>query len=388
MIDFRYHLVSLVSVFLALAVGIVLGAGPLKEPIGESLQSQVDALRSDRDTLRTNLDAAKGNIDKQNEFVTAAAPDLIKGTLKDKDVSIISAPDADSEQVEEVSNRIKEADGTIAGDVSFVPNTLTLTDSTNFLERLRTIEPNLPEDDSTAIRAALVIALTGNASMLEDADDREAAGEKSTKLYDAFVEADRLRTDTDHKTTELFVVIDDENSTLAEETEPSPEASEDKATRTLVTDFVTALTADAASVVVAGDAGSAQNGLVNVLRTEKSRASTVDGLGLGAETDVGGLAPLPALAGDVVEDLDTLVPAKAERTHVQAQGRLPRRVRVDVGDDDDGVLGPVGERAGLGEGEEVLVVDVVEGEVAQELEARVLAADPVEHRQPRGKRGA
>ena len=59
MIDFRYHLVSLVSVFLALAVGIVLGAGPLKEPIGESLQSQVDALRSDRDTLRTNLDAAK-----------------------------------------------------------------------------------------------------------------------------------------------------------------------------------------------------------------------------------------------------------------------------------------------------------------------------------------
>ena len=133
MIDFRYHLVSLVSVFLALAVGIVLGAGPLKEPIGESLQSQVDALRTDRDTLRTNLDAAKGNIDKQNEFVTAAAPDLIKGALKDKDVSIISAPDADSEQVEEVSNRIKEADGTIAGDVSFVPNTLTLTDSTNFL---------------------------------------------------------------------------------------------------------------------------------------------------------------------------------------------------------------------------------------------------------------
>ena len=31
MIDFRYHLVSLISVFLALAVGIALGAGPLKE---------------------------------------------------------------------------------------------------------------------------------------------------------------------------------------------------------------------------------------------------------------------------------------------------------------------------------------------------------------------
>jgi hypothetical protein len=44
-IDFRYHLVSLVSVFLALAVGIVLGAGPLRESIGDTLTEQVQALR-------------------------------------------------------------------------------------------------------------------------------------------------------------------------------------------------------------------------------------------------------------------------------------------------------------------------------------------------------
>jgi hypothetical protein len=40
MIDFRYHLVSLVSVFIALAVGIVLGAGPLKDPISEGLSQR------------------------------------------------------------------------------------------------------------------------------------------------------------------------------------------------------------------------------------------------------------------------------------------------------------------------------------------------------------
>ena len=40
MIDFRYHLVSLVSVFLALAVGIVLGAGPLKDTIGDHHQGR------------------------------------------------------------------------------------------------------------------------------------------------------------------------------------------------------------------------------------------------------------------------------------------------------------------------------------------------------------
>ncbi|MDU2059289.1 MAG: copper transporter, partial [Dermabacter sp.] len=37
MIDFRYHLVSLVAVFLALAIGIVLGAGPLRDGVGQTL---------------------------------------------------------------------------------------------------------------------------------------------------------------------------------------------------------------------------------------------------------------------------------------------------------------------------------------------------------------
>lgn len=51
MIDFRYHLVSLVAVFLALAVGIILGAGPLADPIGDTLTGQVDKLREDRNQL-------------------------------------------------------------------------------------------------------------------------------------------------------------------------------------------------------------------------------------------------------------------------------------------------------------------------------------------------
>jgi hypothetical protein len=39
MIDFRYHLVSLVAVFLALAVGIVLGTTALNGPLTRGLQS-------------------------------------------------------------------------------------------------------------------------------------------------------------------------------------------------------------------------------------------------------------------------------------------------------------------------------------------------------------
>ncbi len=56
MIDFRYHLVSLISVFLALAVGIVLGAGPLRDTLGDQLSGQVEQLRTEQDTRRGQVD--------------------------------------------------------------------------------------------------------------------------------------------------------------------------------------------------------------------------------------------------------------------------------------------------------------------------------------------
>ena len=43
MITFRYHIVSLVSVFLALAIGIALGGGPLKGEVDNSLVKELAA---------------------------------------------------------------------------------------------------------------------------------------------------------------------------------------------------------------------------------------------------------------------------------------------------------------------------------------------------------
>ena len=75
MIDFRYHLVSLISVFLALAVGIVLGAGPLKEAIGDQLTGQVESLRADKEKLRADLDEAATDL-AQRELAAIYRSDL------------------------------------------------------------------------------------------------------------------------------------------------------------------------------------------------------------------------------------------------------------------------------------------------------------------------
>lgn len=59
MIDFRYHLVSLIAVFMALAVGVVLGAGPLQGTLGSALSDQVTQLRADRNNLSRNLETTQ-----------------------------------------------------------------------------------------------------------------------------------------------------------------------------------------------------------------------------------------------------------------------------------------------------------------------------------------
>ncbi len=95
MIDFRYHLVSIVSIFMALAVGIVLGAGPLKEDIGNTLTSEVKNLRADKAALRSELDTAEKGTEARDDFTTASNRSLLADRLKDTTVAVVVLPGAD-----------------------------------------------------------------------------------------------------------------------------------------------------------------------------------------------------------------------------------------------------------------------------------------------------
>ena len=121
MIDFRYHLVSIVSIFLALAVGIVLGAGPLKGDIGTSLTQQMTALRAEKAQLRSDLDAAKRDTSARDTFSSAVAPAIMKGQLTGKTVALLIAPGADADL-------IKNTTDSLAAAGAKVGMTVTLTD--------------------------------------------------------------------------------------------------------------------------------------------------------------------------------------------------------------------------------------------------------------------
>ncbi|SDQ51135.1 copper transporter [Quadrisphaera sp. DSM 44207] len=121
MIDFRYHIVSLVSVFLALAIGVVLGAGPLRESIGATLTDQVDALRQDTEDLRQALANREAEVADREAFVQAVAPALVSGRLAGRSAVVVTLPEADGEQVEAVTEALTGAGATVTGQVGLEP---------------------------------------------------------------------------------------------------------------------------------------------------------------------------------------------------------------------------------------------------------------------------
>ncbi|KGN32462.1 hypothetical protein N802_16690 [Knoellia sinensis KCTC 19936] len=114
MIDFRYHLVSIVSIFMALAVGIVLGAGPLEGQIGDTLTQEVTQLREDRAALRTQLDEARQATNARDEFTADARARLVGGTLAEKKIALVVLPSADADHVTAIAETLTAAGATIA----------------------------------------------------------------------------------------------------------------------------------------------------------------------------------------------------------------------------------------------------------------------------------
>ncbi|NAZ81797.1 copper transporter [Kineococcus sp. R8] len=118
MIDFRYHVVSLVSVFIALAVGIVLGAGPLNEGISVGITEQVNQLTAEKNQLRTERDQALEASDAKDDWATAVGPALVARQLTGRSVAVVELPGADGSQADATVTQLQAAGATVSARVT------------------------------------------------------------------------------------------------------------------------------------------------------------------------------------------------------------------------------------------------------------------------------
>jgi hypothetical protein len=118
MVDFRYHVVSLVAVFLALACGIVLGAGPLRAAIGDTVSGRNAALTAQNAQLTTERDAATADEHAANAALDAAGAGLLGGTLPGYRVAVVSLGTVDAATAKAVDTRLTQAGAQVVSHVT------------------------------------------------------------------------------------------------------------------------------------------------------------------------------------------------------------------------------------------------------------------------------
>ncbi|MFL1377587.1 copper transporter [Nocardiopsis protaetiae] len=294
MIDFRYHLVSIIAVFLALTVGLVLGTTMLQDPLLNTLQNETADLRGQTEDLRAERDVADRVNAGADELADAAARDLLRDRLRGLDVVLVQAPGADPETADALGDRVEEAGGSVTGRVEV---------------RSEFVDPG-----NAAFVDELALQVSADPGSLEGVGTYEKAGTEIGRALARAPERDDEDTDRGHDPAavlETFV----EGGLISVRGEPAGEADalvfvapssaeqagrdDREAVNTVLSAFTSALHDRVEGLVLAGDVPSSRgHGMLAQARAAEAAFATVDMTG----RPMGDIVAVLALAEDIDGD--------------------------------------------------------------------------------------
>ena len=277
MIDFRYHLVSLIAVFLAVALGIVIGTTQLNGPVLTNLQGQVTALQDDKRALEDQTQLLQTQLDDVGTFDEAVGPTLVSNTLAGRSVVLVVASgDVDAQVLEGLTALVGSAGATVTG-------TVRLTDAYAEAASATTLEsflsgPGLPPTitrPATGDVGAQVASVLAQVLMVPGAGDTTArtapSSTDTSTVVGGLEQLGVLSKDTSSVSAADFAIVVTAATISG--------AHADSRTTALV-QLATALDGAGSGAVVAGDLASAgDGGLVAAVRADQdatSAVSTVD----------------------------------------------------------------------------------------------------------------
>jgi hypothetical protein len=160
MINFRFHIVSLTAVLLALGVGLVLGTTFLDDATVNQLRSQLDGLEADLDRAQARNDELSARLDTFED--EAAQLDeqlgerLYGGQLDGDPVLVVSTRGVDGEWTDAVLTALGQADADVVG-VWWLTDRLALDDESEVADLSTALE--LSTDDVDRLRRSLALQL-------------------------------------------------------------------------------------------------------------------------------------------------------------------------------------------------------------------------------------
>ena len=313
MISFRYHIVSIVSVFLALAVGVALGGGPLKGEVDNTLVEQVEADRRAKADLRAQIAALGAGNAFSDDFATRVAPELVGGSLEGRPVTLVVLPGAEETAVTSLTELVEAAGGSVGGTIRAGEGLVDVGNKqlvdelgSQLLDGVNDV--TVSEDAGTYERLGAILAR----AVATDEDGGVAVDDSANSILSGLSTADLMSPAGDlARRGSLVLVVSG----------PGPDESDEReGSSAVVTALVDAMDGATDGVVVVGPIAAARNGgVVEAVRREVVTAqevSTVDTLDRAAGQVVAILALAEQAGGEAghygsVDAADGVMPTAA-----------------------------------------------------------------------------
>ncbi|SDH18981.1 copper transporter [Klenkia brasiliensis] len=279
MIDFRYHLVSLIAVFLAIALGVVIGTTALNGGLLDNLQTQVSGLQEDKRGLEDTNQGLQAQLDATGGFAEEVGPALVADTLVGRSVVlVIGNEDVSAPAVDEITALLGDAGATVTGTVRLTPaysDPASESSLQTYVTGPGALPPGVTLPEDAGDTGALVGSLLAQVLMVAPGTDGGApVVPATTATAQVLAGLSALGVLTQESAS---VTAADHAVFLTSGSLSGDDAAQRNAT---LVELVTALDQQGSGTVVSGDAGAAADGgLVGTIRadpTASAAVSTVD----------------------------------------------------------------------------------------------------------------
>lgn len=118
MISLRYHVISICAVFLALAVGVVLGSTTLSDSLLSGISGQKQQLGEQVNDLQAQRNGLNGQLSDADRFATGIGPLAVRGALAQRTIVLISTPGADPADTDALKSLLTAAGAQVTGQIT------------------------------------------------------------------------------------------------------------------------------------------------------------------------------------------------------------------------------------------------------------------------------
>jgi hypothetical protein len=117
MVNFRFHIVSLIAVFLALGLGILVGSTVVDQVIVDRLDREINSVRHDSNQANAENSKLKQDASQYENFLKKAAPFTVEQRLEDVPVALVVERGVSSDAVKSTLTSLRNAGAVVPGVV-------------------------------------------------------------------------------------------------------------------------------------------------------------------------------------------------------------------------------------------------------------------------------